>query len=184
MTDKFTLQPFKAVILAIDPGKQGGACIRAGTEIRTAGQVRPGEESRWVESALRIAEETGLSLVVVAETWTFGGKGKDPHATASMRMGLCERWGMWKGALLAAGVSESRVVRVNARSWQGKLLACGFGATSEKLKDAAEKRVGRLYGLELNGDAADAVCLSDYAMRLESVAEIAARKMRRMAVVA
>lgn len=180
-----TLEPNRCAILAVDPGTDGGAAVwLPGAEASHPNGFalwmasRPGDESRIVESASRIAEAAGLPIVVVAETWTFGGKRTDPRATGAMRAKLSERWGMWLGALLAAGIPERRVVRVNSRTWQARILGAGWGVGSSELKARARRRAVQLVSERLasealfSDDAADAVCIAWWARHSGEVAAV------------
>lgn len=159
----------RCVVLAIDPGREGGAAVWAPSGFALAERVKPGGESRIVESALRIAEAEELPLMVVGETWTFGGRGGDPRATGAMRAGLAARWGRWEGALLAAGVPARRVLRVNVRTWQARILGAPPHAKSEQRKAAAERVARDVARLDVTGDAADAVCIALWAARAGEV---------------
>lgn len=159
--------PHACLVLAIDPGEQGGAAIHGRGAYHGVFEVRPGDESRIVECALRLATELRLPLVVVGETWTFGGRRADPRATGAMRARLSERWGMWLGALLAAGFPKRRIVRVNSRTWQARELGAGWGVKSDELKRRARAVAQRLTGnagaWSMSDDAADAVCIAWWA---------------------
>jgi hypothetical protein len=174
--------PHTCLILAIDPGKRAGAALvtstRAGTSVHDALGVRPGEERRVVESACRLADSLGLTLVVVGEKWTAGRRDRDGFMQAKVIAGLGAAWGRWEGALLGAGHPARRTLRVNSARWKGAILRLPFGASRDDAAFAAKTFALRRHGLaELSTDAAVAVCIAEWASRAGEVGEVLPRKV-------
>lgn len=161
-------KPHNVVVLGLDCGAQSGWAIwtpktfHIGTIFNRVGAE--GERVAVVEAAIRVAETLGLGLVVVAEKWTAGMWGKDRRMNAATLMGLGAAWRDWQRVLQHCKVPKKRIVRVNVRTWQGRLLS-GLGArTSEQLKAAAKRvvqgRYPKLAQGEYTFDAYDAGCIS------------------------
>ena len=130
------MTPARAVILAIDPGKRSGWCMRnpptLPAHIPSAGAgtlpVYSGAatsiEGRELALSLAMADAVRfkLPLVVVAESWSRHGKWG--HA---QQAGTSAEWGKWLAAIEMVGVDElpklgrasmyRGVVRVDSTAW-------------------------------------------------------------------
>lgn len=176
-------KPHSVVVLGLDGGKQSGWCIWTPTTFHIGTILnRVGAESERVavvEAAIRVAEKLGLGLVVVAEKWTAGGWGKDRRMNAATLMGLGAAWRDWQRVLQHWKVPKKRIVRVNVRTWQGRLLS-GLGArTSDQLKAAAKRVVHARYPRlatsdEYTSDAYDAGCIALWGSQSGEVATVIA----------
>jgi len=160
-------KPHSAVLLGVDTGAQSGwgiwtpKTLHIGTIFNRVGAEA--ERIQVVEAAIQIATAADLDLVVVAEKWTAGMGGKDRRMNAATLMGLGGAWRDWQPVLQHCRVPKKRIVRVNARTWQGKMLS-GMGArTSEQLKRAAKlvvcSRFPKLAAAEHTPDAFDGGCI-------------------------
>lgn len=166
------------VILAIDPGKHAGWCIRFGGKPVTWGSCAPGEELGICRAAQVFASEESLPLVVVAEKWTAGGPYSGPRTMA----GLGAAWGRWDGALRSLQHPARRVVRVYPQTWRAAVLSPRWGATSEQLKHLSATVASFDTGeIILDHNAADAIGMSRWAERAPEVAAKIPKRRRRAA---
>ena len=171
-------QPHQVVILCLDGGAQSGWAIWTPTTLHL-GTIfnRVGAEAERiavVEAAIQIAQKLGLGLVVVGEKWTAGGWSKDRRMNASTLMGLGAAWRDWQRVLQHYRVPKKRILRVNVRTWQGKMLS-GLGAKrSAELKAVARMVVCARYPKYANSDhtpdAFDAGCMCLWASQSGEVA--------------
>lgn len=160
-------KPLNVVVLGLDGGAQSGwgiwtpKTLHIGTIFNRVGAEE--ERVRVVQAAIQVAQSAELGLVVVAEKWTAGTWDKDRRMNAATLMGLGAAWRDWQRVLQHCKVPKKRIVRVNVRTWQGRLLS-GLGArTSDQLKAAAksvvQSRFPKLAKSEHTSDAFDAGCI-------------------------
>jgi len=175
-------KPHRVVILCLDGGAQSGwsiwtpATLHIGTIFNRVGAEA--ERVAVVEAAIQVAQKLGLGLVVIGEKWTAGGFGKDRRMSAATLMGLGAAWRDWQRVLQHCRVPKKRILRVNVRTWQGKMLS-GLGAKrSAELKAAARmvvcSRFPRHANSEHTPDAFDAGCMSLWASQSGEVASVIA----------
>lgn len=149
-------EPIPAVILAIDPGTHAGYCVTLRGVYESSGTVKRGGEAVPVEAAVYLATRENLPLLVVAEKWTPGGRFSGLRTMIS----LGAAWGRWEGAVLAASVPMSRVVRVYPATWRAYV-----GIRPGTRREAIDEHVSayaRAYAGEAmrTDDEADAVCIA------------------------
>jgi hypothetical protein len=132
-----SVKPHDAVILAVDPAATSGFAVFERGELTTVG-VAPPEAladgiAGTVHSAVERAARQRLPFVMVAETWTFGGRGQEKRAVGMMMLGLGHAWRPWKDALADPRLAPAtvapllspcakRIVRVNAQTWKALVL--------------------------------------------------------------
>lgn len=170
-------EPIPAVILAIDPGTRAGYCVTLRGAYEASGSVERGGEAVPVEAAAYLAEREALPLLVVAEKWSPGG------AFAGLRtmISLGAAWGRWEGALLAAAVPMSRIVRVYPATWRA---AVGIRpGTRREAIDAHVSAYARAYAGETmtTDDEADAVCIAAWAAHSPVVRGKVPQRRRKLA---
>lgn len=156
-------------LLAIDPAKiSGWAIFIDGIHHSSGHAITYVDRADAIHVATCCASVASLPLIIIAESWTFGGSGNDPRATASMQAGLQAQWGMWKLAIEEAD-TRCKVVRVNSRRWQSQVLT-GYRSTSEQLKRLARLTASRLAGHAVEEEnEADAICIGYYGTRADEV---------------
>ena len=190
---RLLLTPARACILAIDAGAVSGHALCAPENGRHA-LLDSGYCGDWDErcqvadAAVTAAVVRDLPLVVVAEDWPSGAF---PNATAyaSVR----ESWGAWAQAIAsAAGDTQPPIVRVYVATWRAALglrpvVDATVRAKPERDRSrAAWKRsavlavLGR-YGLTVQDDEAEAICLATWGAHSAEVAAVLAPKKRRRA---
>jgi hypothetical protein len=150
------------VLLAIDPAAVSGWAIFISGELHSSG-VATTQVDRMdvVNAASCCASVACLPLVVIAETWSFGGNKKDPRATAAMQAGLQAKWGLWEAAIEESD-GKIKVVRVNSRRWQTSVLT-RLRVRSETLKQIARHSASNLAHRPIEDEnEADAICIGFY----------------------
>lgn len=163
--------PLPCVVLGIDPGATSGWCILACGRYVASGYVEPLRRSadvRGVVARARYeADERGLPLVVVAETWGRGG-----HLHTRTLESLAATWGVWKAAAFELGdVSERRIIRVHTSTWTSKVIG-GSGVKSGDVRRAQSVAIAsRLAGRATQVDEAAGVCIALWGSRAGEVLE-------------
>jgi len=173
---------YPCVILAIDPGKDGGAAIFAprfrdrlySTQVRRR-EWRLREEI--VIDAFDCAHSYACPLVVVREHWPGNITVRGRKANPTMFAGLGAAWGLWQAELMRVadvdGNTRPKVVKVHPRTWQAQVI----GGRMKKAEEAAEDRAMhcRRYYDETRTwgpDETAAVCMGEWAQRAESVGSV------------
>jgi len=158
--------PVEAAILAVDPGKASGAAVLGGRSLLRAWEGCATREQRYAVCAWAAdeAEERGLPLVAVVESWNPHGKwGFDAI------VGLAESAGRWLDAI--ESVSPAAIVRVESAEWRRALFGGGPNRKTEVWKALAQTLVEARFGATLAPNAAEAVCIGVWATHAQRVSE-------------
>lgn len=174
------------VILAIDPGNLSGWAIvspRQPMNVRQAVTVWSGQTSTAHKEIVEMARDASANdvmrpLVVVAETWTIGDRVHDRRMRALTLLGLGAAWERWRAALDTAGISKSRVVRVNTSTWRAKVLGGPMNRTTEEWKRLAVMHAHQRFPVRAGDDdappgedEAEALCIAAWGMHAGAVGE-------------
>lgn len=166
----------RCVILAIDPGKRSGWCVRVTVDDNTIATSEHATDakgrSRAVEVAVETSRQTRLPLVIVAESWTRHGRWS--HVTQA---GISAEWGKWLAAIESADLGSlprmgrssayRGVVRVPSDTWYRALIGPRrITANREQRLQNAMRRAG--VG---DPDEACARCIAEYAAHASEVAK-------------
>lgn len=178
------LYPCAAVVLGVDPGRVSGWAVVApdGPDaVLLAAGCGEGGEAEAIAAASELAEQAGLPLVVVAETWPVGrGRGQRDRLSAAALAGLGARWGRWQLRLEDAGHPRARTLRVTTGTWRRAILGGASQRRSASWKRAAILAVEGRYGVRLGPDAAEAALIATWGVRSPRVAKAAGARARRL----
>lgn len=187
--------PHPCVVLGIDPAASSGWAVHTpDASVREHG-VRPSRihTSSWardraermeaIETARLAAGHRELPLIVVAEDWQSG------HMPALAYGGLREQWGRWADAI-EGHLGDVPIVRVLCQTWRAGLglrpfIDASVLARPKKERDrAAWKRaavvaVKARFGLDVNDDEAEGICVATWGAHSQQVADVLAPKKRR-----
>jgi len=211
--------PIEAVILALDPAKHtSGAVIlipdygdglaatgeahsfNGSYALHEFGKVETQEErGRFIESFLEVAEDMGLPLVVMAETWDpprtrkvrlpggFFGFLMDPKWTYTTVLGIGEGWGRWTAELETAqlfleeeGLPAFTIERVTPNDWRDALWGANRARDTEALKETACRTFEGVFGYAASADISEAGCIALYATTCPAVEAAAAQWNRKL----
>ena len=186
------MTPARAVILAIDPGKRSGWCVRAGSVATSESATDCDGRKRAIEVGIEVAKETGLPLVVVSEMWSRHGKWS--HMTQA---GLSAEWGKWLGSLEAASglaflpklgrcAAYRGIVRVSSNLWYRLVIGHSGkrGARNRHVPDDRDERLARtMQRMECNDpDEACARAIATWASLAPEVDAVLPTAFRRQAI--
>lgn len=159
-------KPLEAVILAVDPGRRSGVAVTAGDDLVLVDASLSTRETR--RFACDTAEDEAFArqwpCIAVVETWTQHGKWSFRSA-----LSLGEQAGRWLAEI--EGRSFVAVVRVEPNEWRRALFGGGPNRKTEEWKDLAKQRVLGRFGERRDHDAAEAICMAEWASRSRRVAE-------------
>jgi hypothetical protein len=168
------------VVLVIDPAARSGWVIRTDKGVVAYGTAKTAvARGSVVREAAQLARDMRGRLVIVMEKWTVGGarRGKTRWNPITM-IGLGDSRGRWLEQMELIGLPRSRVVTVTPAQWRRTT----FGGIRMN-RDAAKARalaVVRSRGFEVAGDdEAEAILISDWAIRDSEAVRVAAAKKTR-----
>ncbi len=148
---KEALRPYDCVVLAIDPGAESGwAILSAGKLCAYGGATSRQGRDETIRMALAEAERTKKKLVAVAESWA-------PYVSRALQ----PAWMAWKESLLACGVSQTKIGRMNVATWRTRVLGKGaMKLDTAAAKLACVRLVENCFDVVvLSHNAAEAICL-------------------------
>jgi hypothetical protein len=173
------------ILLAIDPAAVSGWATFIRGEYRASGiATTMVDRADVLRDAVFLSQTLDLPLIVIAESWTFGGSGKDPRATAAMQAGLMSKWGLWEAAIEESRASNAiKVVRVNSRRWQSSVLT-RLRVNSATLKQIAKHSASNIARHPIEDEnEADAICIGFYgSIAPEVVAKVSIAEGRRLGI--
>jgi hypothetical protein len=165
-------RPIEALVLGVDPGSASGAAlVVGGAHLHSARDlVRAWDGLGSREQRLDVcafaadeADERGLRLVAVVETWNPHGKwGFDAI------VGLAEQAGRWLDTIEEIGAP---IVRVESQAWRRALFGGGPNRKTAAWKELARAFAEQRSGRKLEANAAEAFCIATWGTRAQPVAE-------------
>jgi len=154
----------KTVIIAIDPGASGGLAQLEENKPAYAIPLPDDDDLRgYLEGADACSAMEGARLVVYVEQvgGYVGGKGQPGSAMFNFGEGC----GYIRGLLSALRI-ETRYVRPQA--WQKGIPGVQGAGSKQLRKRALKEHAARIFpGLKVTLKTADALCIADYARRME-----------------
>lgn len=185
MTRKLkSTQPFKAVIVGIDPGQKGGASVWLNGKYVTSRAVDTRQDRYLIlRRAAALAEAETCPMILVFETWTAHGK----INTAAL-IGLGTSVGRW---LEAAETFENLVgnwrgpksTRVQVGQWRRDIFGNGWGNwPTDAWKLAAMNRAELIMGKPpATPDQAEAVLIGFWGTHAGEVGAVLPKHIREAA---
>ena len=141
--------------------------------------VSQSERERFVSSALDMAAEAKLPLIVVAEVWDPprdrkirlpGGEfayARDPKWTYETILGIGEGWGRWSAEIESAneylveqGLPKIIVLRRTPNDWRDTLFGPRRPRDTAALKALAQRYFKAVFGYDASPDVAEAGCIA------------------------
>lgn len=180
MTDDSDILPFASFCL--DPGKTSGYALARNNAVEDLvfhGHLRTATARRDVCRRVReYAEDVGLPLVVVAESWP----GRWPSQKSALGMG--RNWGRWIDHVeLELGVKEDHILRVSFQRWRNDIYGpelCKEARESDD--DDAWKKLAMSYAGVDDHNEAEAMCIaiwSQTSFEGTDAAQAALKRLRR-----
>lgn len=204
-----TIRPVPAVVLGLDTAKRSGAAIVCRREdwqrvcdeqARAVGVApdysgessdplkvlsaeslgdRPEDIMAVVRSAQLQARTIGLPLIVVHETPAGDTRQRNKFGSrVPMYAGLGAAWGAWRTCLRLAEHPDSRMLSVTTGEWRARVYGHSRMST-ETAKLYAQSLCRARWSLELDADAAEAVCIAVWAFHSGHVAERIPKRVAR-----
>lgn len=152
-----SMRPHEAVVLGVDPGKRAGWALFVRGRLLKSGSVASfslRRVTRIVETAVNVAREEVLPLIVVAEDWTAGG-----WKSLELYGRLCETWGAWRIVVTDHGTP---IVRVYMQTWRSA-LGIKANLPTAVAKERAGVLAAQLFGVAAaDSDQAEAIAIGWY----------------------
>lgn len=158
-------RPWRAAILAVDPGNTSGWAIWLAGKLAESGTVDVfdhAEIARIVSALERLADVADLAPVLLLER---------PFS----RRSLGASRPLWQSAWSKAGLPASRVVRAWPARWRAQLFGHGLHAAPQAVARRAEQLTARsIVGSndEIQHDRAAAICQGAWASRAAEVGRV------------
>ena len=157
--------PLDAVILGVDPGRENGAGLLYKDHFLDAWPTVTARASRdrIVRTAIDHADERGVPVVAVVETWTPFG---DWSFKAALSCG--EQAGRWLDSLETGLVPY---VRAEPNLWRRGLWRVGRNLKTAEWKKKAHDHVQAQFKMMMTEHAEEATCMAHWGTRADLVAK-------------
>ena len=162
-----SLQPWRAVVLAVDPGEVSGWAIYAHGKLVTFGQCDVFDHAEVAKivraAAITMAELSSLPPVLVLERpWSARTLGPSRA--------------LWGKAWEMAGMSARRIVRCYPARWRAQLFGGGMHCAKQehvrRVEQLRAQAIAARGNAPIQHDAAAALCIGAWACRAAEVGSV------------